>query len=296
MAEASAQPAPSLIKGNNMSFINRTTTTTTTTQTTKANSEKKKAICTGINNYPGTNRDLKGCVNDANEWSKLLRETYGFRVTTLLDKQVTHENFTETLGNYIADSRAGDYIVGTYSGHGTHVPDQKGDESDGRDEALCLYDGFLIDDVIRDMFKALHPEAHLTFISDSCHSGTLTRQFMNLMSFEDMPMPRYMPPEDDDEAFSTRGSDIGSRIFHPEEGMNEILISGCLPKEYSYDARIGGTYRGAMSYYAINILRQFPIITYDNFYKKLQQSLPSGQYPQTPQLEGSINNKKRIMF
>ena len=272
------------------------TTTTTTTNTTRVASDKRKAVCLGINNYPGTSNDLRGCVNDAKAWQNLLAATYGFRTHLLLDKQATYGGFTETLGNYIADSKAGDHIVGTYSGHGTNVPDQNGDESDGRDEALCLYDGYLVDDSIREMFKNLHPDATLTFISDSCHSGTVTRQFIVEMNNGDNPKARYMPPKDDEEALNVSVSNIGTRLFHPEADMKEILISGCLPTEYSYDARIGGTFRGAMSYYAINVLKQYPTITYENFYGKLRQQLPSSRYSQTPQLEGSDHNKAKIMF
>ena len=29
----------------------------------------KKALCIGINDYPGTQNDLSGCVNDANDWA-----------------------------------------------------------------------------------------------------------------------------------------------------------------------------------------------------------------------------------
>ena len=28
-----------------------------------------KALCIGINNYPGTHMDLQGCVNDAEDWA-----------------------------------------------------------------------------------------------------------------------------------------------------------------------------------------------------------------------------------
>ena len=28
----------------------------------------KKALCIGINDYPGTDSDLQGCVNDATDW------------------------------------------------------------------------------------------------------------------------------------------------------------------------------------------------------------------------------------
>ena len=278
----------------------KTTTTSTTTSTTTKSpaivSPRKKAVCTGINNYVGTQNDLQGCVNDAREWSKLLNEVYGFKVTMLLDEQVTYEAFTESLGNMIADSRAGENLVGTYSGHGTNVPDQNEDEEDGRDEALVLYDAFLIDDSIREMFQNLHPEATLTFISDSCHSGSVTRAFLSAVGGEEAVRPRFLPPQDDLYLLGVRGTNVKSRIFYPETGMKEILIAGCLPTEYSYDAYIGGKYRGAMSYYAVNILRKQPAITYENFYAKLREILPSSAYPQTSQLESSDDNKKKIMF
>lgn len=28
----------------------------------------RRALCTGINDYPGTDSDLAGCVNDAADW------------------------------------------------------------------------------------------------------------------------------------------------------------------------------------------------------------------------------------
>ena len=44
----------------------------------------KKALCIGINDYPGTANDLSGCVNDANDWVAELT-TRGFAVQKLLD-------------------------------------------------------------------------------------------------------------------------------------------------------------------------------------------------------------------
>ena len=29
----------------------------------------KRALCIGVNNYPGTHMDLEGCVNDAQDWA-----------------------------------------------------------------------------------------------------------------------------------------------------------------------------------------------------------------------------------
>ena len=47
-----------------------------------------RALCVGINNYPGTNMDLAGCVNDANAWEAELKGR-GFAVTKLLDAQAS---------------------------------------------------------------------------------------------------------------------------------------------------------------------------------------------------------------
>jgi hypothetical protein len=45
----------------------------------------KKALCIGINNYPGTHMDLQGCVNDANDWAACPERTRLQAVTKLLD-------------------------------------------------------------------------------------------------------------------------------------------------------------------------------------------------------------------
>jgi hypothetical protein len=272
-------------------FTNKNKIKITPPTTSIISSNSKKALCAGINDYPGTKNDLRGCVNDAKIWGQLLNTNYGFNVKSLFDSQVKHNTFTEIFGNYVSDSKPGEYIVITFSGHGTNVPDLSGDEENGRDEALCLYDGLLIDDAIRDILKNLHPQANLTIICDSCHSGTISRAFLSMMNENDHPRPRYMPFED---CFSN--TNVARKIFKPEADMNEILISGCLPHEYSYDAMIGGRFRGAMSYYAVEILNKYPSITYESFYSKLREALPSRNYPQTPQLEGKPENKKRLMF
>ena len=283
-----------------MSFLHHsstTTKTTTTSTTTKSSpSDRLFALCTGINDYPGTQNDLRGCVNDAKDWQDLLKNTYGFKIYSLLDSACKVQTFTETLGGLISDSRPNDHIVLTYSGHGSNVPDTNGDEADGRDEAMCLYDGFLIDDSIRGIIQKLNPEARLTIISDSCFSGTVTRAFLTAMDGEDQPKPRYLPPTDMEDVRALCVNNITSKIFYPESDMKEVLISGCSDTEYSYDAYLGNTNRGAFSYYATRVLRTTPQITYNDFYAKLKQSLPSSSYPQSPQLEGSDTNKARIMF
>lgn len=275
-------------------FKSTTTTSTVTNQTNTRNVEKR-SLHIGINNYPGVSNDLRGCVNDAKNWKKLMKRQYGFTKTQiLLDSQATIKNVKNKIKSMIANSKAGDILVVTYSGHGTSVKDTNNDEADGRDEAIYLYDGLLIDDMIQKILKKLPKDVDFTFISDSCHSGTVTRNFISTVN--DNQIPRYMPPEDDIESFSLNMLPVKKAIFTPKKNMKEILISGCKSTEYSYDSNFNGKPKGAFSHYAIKILKENPNITYNKFYKKLRKSLPNSYYPQTPQLEGSTEKLDELMF
>jgi len=247
----------------------------------------KKAVCIGINNYPGIFNDLKGCVNDANDWADLLRE-FNFEVDVILDEQGTRENIKSALQSLVSSLRPGDYGVFTYSGHGTYNRDTSGDELDSYDEALYVYDGILLDDELREILDDLHPQASLAFISDSCYSGTVTR----VMEEDEMhyAKPRFVPVVGYSPLTTVR------RQFMAEAEMLEVLLTGCSDSELSYDAYIEGRYNGAMSRYAINAIRANREATFSQFYKVLRQALPSEEYPQTPQLEGTDVNKSRVLF
>ena len=70
----------------------------------------KRAVCVGINNYPGILNDLKGCVNDANDWSALL-QGFGFEVSMMLDSQATRANVKNALQGLVNSTNAGDVAV-----------------------------------------------------------------------------------------------------------------------------------------------------------------------------------------
>lgn len=244
----------------------------------------KRAVCVGINNYPGIFNDLKGCVNDANDWTALL-QGFGFSVNTVLDSKATIATVKAALQGLIDSTNAGDVAVLTYSGHGTQVTDRSGDESDPYDEAICLYDGNVIDDELRVILDGIHPQATLVIISDSCFSGSVTRLAA------EKAIPRFIPP-----AVSTEGRTAKRSFLIPETDMPELLISGCSDSEYSYDAEFNGRPNGAMSAYAIQVIKQNPNATYAEFFAGLRALLPSNDYPQSPQLEGSDANKDCKLF
>ena len=236
----------------------------------------KKAICIGINNYPGVLNDLKGCVNDANDWAELLTE-FGFEVEKLLDNQGTRENIKAALRDLVATLKSGDYGVFTYSGHGTYNRDTSGDEPDSYDEALYVYDGILLDDELREILDDLKSQASLVFVADSCYSGTVTRVVEDETQYA---KPRFMPVLGYSPLIPVKG-----RLLAEAE-MLELLLTGCSDSEVSYDAYINGRYNGAMSRYAIDAIKDNREATFNEFYALLRQTLPSQEYPQTPQLEG----------
>jgi hypothetical protein len=265
----------------------------------------KRAVCVGINDYPGTYNDLKGCVNDANDWVGLLREYFDFgdNITLMTDAEATKANILSALGDLVASAKSGDVVVFTYSGHGTWVYDQgERDESDNRDEAICAYDGNIIDDEIRSVIRKIDQGANFVIISDSCHSGSVTRSILKRTydtakeTTQYAPKPRYMPPSDDIDALRTAIVPVRRRFLYPESGMPELLLTGCNATEYSYDAYIDGRYNGAMTALAIRIMKNNPKQTFIDFHKMLRQLLPSPSYQQQPQLEGTDANKRTLLF
>lgn len=108
----------------------------------------KRSLLIGCN-YPGTKAELHGCVNDVSRMYKCLVDRFGFDesdITVMVDTdkrsvQPTGANIKKVLGRLIDESASGDILVLHYSGHGTQVPAESGDEEDdGLDEAIVPTD------------------------------------------------------------------------------------------------------------------------------------------------------------
>ena len=260
----------------------------------------KKALCIGINDYPGTDNDLSGCVNDANDWAEELGAR-DFSVTRMLDSQATHAAMMQAITALIWSAAKGDTLVVTYSGHGTWVPDSSGDEPDGRDEGLCPHDinsvGPLLDDQIRQMFGARAAGVRLLLISDSCHSGSVTRGKEDDID-PGHPRARFMPPE------SWMSADelppAGTRPAHLVGGLKrsggDLLLAGCLDTQFSWDTRFKGRPNGAFTYYALKTLRENKPASYEAWFKSIRTYLPSTRLPQDPQILGSATARRFRVF
>jgi metacaspase-1 len=268
----------------------------------------KKALCIGINDYPGTGSDLAGCVNDANDWAAALKGR-GFTVQKMFDKNATGAAIRKAIKELLAKAKAGDSIVVQYSGHGSFVPDDDGDEPDGTDECICPYDigtkAPITDDELYDLYSARQAGVKVFMISDSCHSGTVAR-------FQPITTPpttkggaapqrkvRFLPPSVflKSRELSKLGKQRAFRTSSPPGRYAALLLAGCQDTEYSYDAYFRGRPNGAFSFVALQALKTLPAqATYADWFKAIRKVLPSQQYPQRPNLYGSTTMKKWKIF
>ncbi|KAL7448687.1 hypothetical protein ACHAWC_000838, partial [Mediolabrus comicus] len=90
----------------------------------------------------------------------------------------TKANIIDAYKTVIDQAEDGDAIFLHYSGHGTKLRDDDGDEGDGYDEALVPRDfqtsGMIRDDDLYDiLIKNLPEGVHMVSLMDCCHSGTI---------------------------------------------------------------------------------------------------------------------------
>jgi hypothetical protein len=268
----------------------------------------KNALCIGINDYPGTDMDLAGCVNDANDWAAVL-EARGFVVTTLLDAKATKAAMVKAMSTLIGGAKTGDSLVITFSGHGSVAPDHDSDEADGWDEALAPHDIAqgrpLLDDEIAKLFGARAAGVRLVLISDSCHSGTVTRAAPAAKN-STAPRARFLPPAawlpKDAMPKGANGKPLASIKVKASASPlavamspGDLLLSGCQegPDNFSYDATFDGRSSGAFTYCALKALKGLKATaTYAQWHEAVRKSLPSLNYPQTPQIVGTKTARK----
>ncbi|KAL8126663.1 hypothetical protein AgCh_013791 [Apium graveolens] len=142
----------------------------------------KKAVLIGCN-YKGTKAELKGCINDVKRMHRCLIDIYGFcddDISILIDTdhsytQPTGKNIRRALSNLVKSASSGDILFVHYSGHGTRLPAETGEDDDTcYDECIVPTDMNLItDDDFKELVDEIPHGCRMTIVSDSCHSGGL---------------------------------------------------------------------------------------------------------------------------
>lgn len=276
---------------------------------------KRLALLVGINqfkNYPTA--ALNGCVNDANDMAALLKDVLGFKdseITVLTDKQATKAHIMSKLKSMVDAAKAGqaEYLVFSFSSHGTQLPDQSGDEDDKADEVFCPHDlaakgdkwdpDYVIsDDELHDLFIQLPKTARLEAFLDTCHSGTGLKDIDPIkLLLPDAPKPRYLPPPSL-EAFERvdklklRGLVNGRTKREKPPGETCILWAACKADQTSADASFNARANGAFTYHYIKAVRESTNeLIRTKIRDRVRTALKQGKFEQIPQLETNATNR-----
>jgi metacaspase-1 len=262
---------------------------------------KGRSIHIGLNHvdpdaYGGWDGELSGCINDANSMEELAADV-GYSRTKLIDDEATSEAVLGSLQDAAAALSTGDILLLTYSGHGGQLEDEDFDEEDSQDETWVLWDREVLDDELNYAFSAFSNGVRIFMLSDSCHSGTVSR-----VIYRDVPkIPALrtlyrIPAGAKALPFKLRGVErsLQKRIFAENRDMyltirsktprssqvdvqaSVLLISGCADNQLSSD----GSQNGLFTQTLLEVWNGGSFSgDYRDFWRDMASNMPTTQSP-----------------
>ena len=127
--------------------------------------------------YGGWGGECPGCDLDKLKVGMWLLERPHFEdIVVLYNERATWEAFSRAIRMQAAGLLPGDLLVIYRSGHGGRALDISGDELDGYDETLCMWDRQVLDDEMWELLcEAIPAGVRVALITDACHSETAWR-------------------------------------------------------------------------------------------------------------------------
>jgi len=251
--------------------------------------------------YAGWSGKLSACEFDAKDMATLAKSRK-MQSTVLLTKKATRRTVLAAIRAAAKNLRSGDLFFLTYSGHGGQVKDVTGEEADKLDETWCLYDGELIDDELYLELSRFAAGVRVLVLSDSCHSGTVTR------AREIGGRSKMMPPDvaertydahkgfydklqrdvakaagrsgavDPDSALANAHASASHRLVRigTKAKAAVILLSGCQDNQTSMD----GDKNGAFTEQLLKVWNRGAYRgTYTAFHAAIVKQMPNSQRP-----------------
>lgn len=216
-----------------------------------AASAKTFALIVGIDAYP-YEVSLDGAVKDAKDVEGALRRAGVDQVTTFFDAAARKDDIRAAWTGFVGGAVKGDTIIFTYAGHGSQMPELvAGDEADGLDEFLQL-PGFdrsraeeteheiIVDNELNAWFSEAEAKGvQVLFVSDSCHSGGMSRSFSGKTRLAQAVTVKLPPPSEE----AVSGAEVKEAQFR-----NVTVLAASLESQPSPEVIINGEPRGALSW------------------------------------------------
>ena len=281
-----------------------------------ASAPAKYALLIGIDDYTDTEfPSLKGAKNDVKLMEDLLISRWGFlsqNIYKLMDQEATHTGIAQAFAELEKMIQTGDMVYIHYSGHGSRAPDLNHDERTvqgkqmdstwvsygsrtqlpggggtpngalNKSSSTGIYttqdnDYDIIDDEINVWLSALSRKTdRIVFVSDSCHSGTVTRGTDAMKTRGIAPDKRIYP----------RG-----KIVPAAEPVAGVRITACRDNEKAREYKAGEQIHGMFTWFWARALeRAVPGYTWADLYQKTAARVRNqSERRQHPQIEGSRN-------
>jgi len=150
-----------------------------------------------------------------------IAKTIGYQTKVLPSQYATYSVVVSEITKAASQLKQGDIFFLTYAGHGSQVFDRNDDEPDGLDETWVLYDREIIDDELYSLWSKFVDGVRIIVVSDSCHSGTVTRSKL--------------------EDFSKIRNALNDKAIS-ECPASGILLSGCRDNQLAMDGKFNGLF------------------------------------------------------
>jgi len=276
---------------------------------TEGKEPNKIALLIGISDYD-RERDQKldwhnlNCTKDVEAMEKTLEEKFGFKdILVITDEKSTHDGIIKAFREQLIEkAEPGDVVVFHYSGHGQQIPDDNGDEIDGKDECLVPYDYGVtkapspeeikdnqrirddeLEGLLAELSEKMQGRGDIMVILDSCHSGTGTKGGLAIM--RGRPWDEEIDgPEPTGSA--SKGDEDNESLVTKETSLDNIMIiSACKTHESAYEDP--ETNMGVLTENLIKVFEKAePDTTYRDLYQTLCLMVDRDDFQQNPGMEG----------
>lgn len=184
-----------------------------------------------INHY-GVSGALKSCENDA-RYMRTIAHGMGYESELVLTQKATRSKLYELITGLSKTALNGDFVLITYSGHGSYIPDLNHDEEDGMDETWCLYDAQLIDDEVFYLLCKFAEGVRVLILTDSCHNKTIYKALGSTTDYLDKCFATEKSVEifQSNKKFYENISLLMNEFPKMETGASIITIAACSDTE-----------------------------------------------------------------
>lgn len=243
--------------------------------------------------YGGWDGKLTACEQDAKDMLAIAQACGFKRSKTLFTSQATAGAILTEIGAAARELVAGDLFFLTYSGHGDQQQDPAGEEADRKNETWVAFDREVIDNELYAMWSRFAPGVRIVVLSDSCHSGTVTRDLVESATAQpEQGVAREVPRE------------ISAMVHAQHESLYKglawvagaargltvqahvLLISGCQDKQLSMDGPQNGLFTATL----LSVWKKGAFTgSYRDLHQQILARMPASQQPNFF-LTGALNS------